>query len=397
LPDGRRDLAALLEVLQLVIAHVHDQARTEGERRPRVRDEVVFDLVVLQPLAVRRDVAQHVVVSAAARADAHDLRLLNLRAADGRGRDQLVVIADEQHSLGGRPEHRAADLPADRQRREHRVERQHLLLDDLFALFGPNVGVLGRRVEIERRGDLVGGQERHVVGRRLLGGLGDQLALDGRGGFLERRNALQLDLVAHRELEDAVRRAHAGPLVHVELLDDPRVLKQAGLVGRDELGHLLGAGRRQDFDRLHGDPRHRQQALHHVLAARVERGEGADCTRVEVGGEGALQDGAGQGGERRAGLLGGRVVGRFGQRGDDGDHVLRPEAGDDALGRHGPDRRRGSGIEHLSCRRGEALEIDRGVHRVSSIGRGAVAGAAPDGYLARSAVRSGDFSGGRVC
>src|SRR5258708_20510629 len=81
--------------------------------------------------------------------------------------------------------------------------------------------------------------EEDVVGRRLLGGLGDELLADGDGDFFVGGNSGQLEPVADRELDDAIGRRHARRLVHVKPLDDRRVRGPALLVGRGELGPVL--------------------------------------------------------------------------------------------------------------------------------------------------------------
>ena len=76
-----------------------------------------------------------------------------------------------------------------------------------------------------------------------MDGLGDELVADRDGGLLVRGDSLELDPVAHRQLEDAIGGRHPRRLVHVELLDDLRAREQALLVGRDELGHRLARQR----------------------------------------------------------------------------------------------------------------------------------------------------------
>src|SRR5690606_10079042 len=88
--------------------------------------------------------------------------------------------------------------------------------------------------------------EQHVVERRFVSRLGDEFVRNRERGFFVRRQ-LELEPVAHGELQNAIGGGHAHALVHVKRLDHGRKAEQQRLVGGDYFSyHLAGEAGRLD-------------------------------------------------------------------------------------------------------------------------------------------------------
>ena len=298
------------------------EARREGERRARVRDEVQLDLVAADEVAVHRDDAQDLVGHRAARGDAHGFVF-----ASGSGSWRPPPTS----RFGSRTRSRRSAAVPSMARRIFCVT----VSSAICAWSGKNFSrtfsspssstscVSSLRGDLGGLRELLGLLEQHVVEGRLLRRLGDELVLDRGRGFLEGGDA-ELDAVAHGELDQAVGRGHAHGLVHVELLDDRRVLQHQLFVGRDDLAAAFVGGDRPGA-------RARPASCGACRAGRARRRgccgcASASCSVTEPGQvrrERAGEDRRRELRERRARGFGERRVADPREHGDHGDDVAR--------------------------------------------------------------------------